>query len=429
MKQSVFGKVPNEWDIISFDNDGLEIIDGDRGENYPKNDELFTSGDCLFLNARNFEHDEFCFDEAQFISKEKDNRLRKGKLVRGDFVLTTRGTVGSIAYYGEDVPFDHLRINSGMVILRIDPTFFDPVYFYQFLKSKCFKDQIIKFVSGTAQPQLPIRDLKQMSIIAPSLPEQKNIGRVLNALDQKIRFLRNQNNLYKKMSQALFARWFFEYEFPDGKGNPYSSSRGKMVDSESGDIPEGWLVCKFGDILERLSDRIGRDDQSKYVVLSAVKTGDLVLSEEYFSKQVFSKDISKYIKLQKDDFAYNPARINIGSIGKLEADIQGAVSPVYVAFRAKDNFTHFVSFLIKTQKTRRHIDYFANGSVRQSLSYDDFAFMDIVKPPEDVLKAFNETYECISKRIRVNNQQIDTLSKMLDTLMPKLLTGEIRVNA
>jgi len=428
MKSSVFGKVPSEWDVVYFENDGLKIIDGDRGSNYPKNDEFLKIGYCLFLNARNFEQDEFCFDEKQFITREKDNELRKGKLIRGDFVLTTRGTVGSLAYYSNDVPFEHLRINSGMVILRINQEQFDPTYFYQFLKSRYFKDQIIKFVSGTAQPQLPIRDLKRMSIIKPTLPKQKEIGEVLNSLDKKIRFLKGQNDLLKKMSRLIFSRWFFEFEFPNANGDPYLSSGGRMVDSDDGSFPEGWMPCKFGDILERINERIGRDDQSKYVVLSAVKTGDLVLSEEYFTKQVFSKDISKYLRLQKDDFAYNPARINIGSIGKLENEIHGAVSPVYVAFRAKDNFTHFVSFLIKTEKTKRHIEYFANGSVRQALNYDDFAFMDIVKPPEDVLDEFNKTYGSILKKIQANNQQIETLSKMLDALMPKLLGGEIKVN-
>lgn len=258
--------------------------------------------------------------------------------------------------------------------------------------------------------------------------QQKNISNVLSSFDEKIGILQKQNYFLKKMAKTIFSHWFLEFEFPNAKGKPYLSHGGKMVNSEVGEIPDGWEPCKFGNILERINARIGEDDQSKYTVLSAVKTGNLVLSEDYFTKQVFSKDLSKYIRLQKDDFAYNPARINIGSIGKLENDIKGAVSPVYVVFRAKNNFTHFVSFLIKTEKTKRHIEYFANGSVRQALNYDDFAFMDIVKPSDEVLIAFNETYDCILRKIQANNRQIDTLSKMLNALMPKLLNGETRVN-
>lgn len=416
---TLFKKPPSGWSVVDFDDEAINILDGDRGANYPKNDEFFPDEYCLFLNTSNIDKDEFCFDENQFITQEKDNLLRKGKLKRGDFVLTTRGTVGSFAYYDDSVKYSNVRINSGMVIFRIEKEKINHSYFYFFMKSGFFKNQIQKFVSGSAQPQLPIRDLKQFKILLPDIDEQKAIASVVNSIDKKIKFLKSQNVDLKKAIKSIFKQWFFSFSFP-GDG-------GKRQDSEIGDIPEGWEYCKIEKIIDRISERIGRDEQADYAVLSAVRTGDLVPSEEYFTKQVFSKDISKYIRLQKDDFAYNPARINIGSIGRLEDDIQGAVSPVYVAFRAKENFTNFVSLFIKTARAKKHIELFANGSVRQSLSYDDFASMEIVKPADDVIELFNETYEAVYKKIRANDKQIDTLKKMLDTLLPKLMSGELRV--
>ena len=99
----------------------LEIIDGDRGVNYPSQNEFSSSGHCLFLNAGNVTSIGFNFSDCAFITPEKDGLLRKGKLVRDDVVLTTRGTVGNVAYFDESVPFEHIRINSGMVILRAKP--------------------------------------------------------------------------------------------------------------------------------------------------------------------------------------------------------------------------------------------------------------------------------------------------------------------
>ncbi|HES9810806.1 TPA: restriction endonuclease subunit S [Streptococcus pneumoniae] len=96
----------------------FDIIDGDRGKNYPKSDELFSEEYCLFLNTKNVTKNGFSFDTKQFITKTKDKLLRKGKLERYDIVLTTRGTVGNVAYYDELIKYKHLRINSGMVILR-----------------------------------------------------------------------------------------------------------------------------------------------------------------------------------------------------------------------------------------------------------------------------------------------------------------------
>ena len=111
-----------------------EIIDGDRGKNYPVADDFKKEDYCLFLNAKNVTCEGFNFDTCMFISKEKDKQLRKGKLTRGDIVLTTRGTLGNLAFYTDDVPFENVRINSGMVILRMKRDIVNEVYFIEQFK-------------------------------------------------------------------------------------------------------------------------------------------------------------------------------------------------------------------------------------------------------------------------------------------------------
>ena len=95
-----------------FDDLSIELIDGDRGKNYPKNDEMLEKGYCLFLNAKNVTLNGFAFDENVFITKEKDEILRKGKLNRNDIVLTTRGTIGNVGLYDGKITYDNIRINS-----------------------------------------------------------------------------------------------------------------------------------------------------------------------------------------------------------------------------------------------------------------------------------------------------------------------------
>ena len=130
------------------------MIDGDCGKNYPKQEEFLDEGYCLFLNAKNVTDKGFNFETKMFISKEKDEILKKGKLQRGDVVLTTRGTVGNVAFYSDNVPFDNIRINSGMLILRSEKDLLNE-FLYYVLNSNFFKQQIYTFKSGTAQPQLP----------------------------------------------------------------------------------------------------------------------------------------------------------------------------------------------------------------------------------------------------------------------------------
>src|SRR5437660_1186986 len=106
----------------------LQVIDGDRGKSYPRHEDFSEDDYCLFLSAANVTRSGFDFSEGQFISEQKDGELRRGKLSRQDVVLTTRGTLGNTALYDEDIPYDQVRINSGMVIIRTDPARLLPTF-------------------------------------------------------------------------------------------------------------------------------------------------------------------------------------------------------------------------------------------------------------------------------------------------------------
>ena len=166
--QSVFANQGTGWEEKELGDDSIiEIIDGDRGINYPKKSDFSDAGFCLFLNTKNVRPDGFCFDEVMFVSKEKDNALRKGKLQRNDVILTTRGTIGNLAVYDNEVPYDNVRINSGMLIFRPNTKKLLPSFLFEILRSGIIKTQIARHVSGAAQPQLPIKTLVNFKIPVP----------------------------------------------------------------------------------------------------------------------------------------------------------------------------------------------------------------------------------------------------------------------
>ncbi len=144
-----------------------EFIDGDRGKNYPTFDEFRKEGYCLFLNASNVTANGFNFDTCQFISQEKDEAMNKGHLSRGDIVLTSRGTIGNVAYYNNYIKYPNVRINSGMLIIRPKEERYKPVFLYTLLKSSYMKSAIEELQSGSAQPQLPIKDLQKAKFKVP----------------------------------------------------------------------------------------------------------------------------------------------------------------------------------------------------------------------------------------------------------------------
>ena len=165
-----------ESEIINFGNNEIvEIIDGDRGENYPPKSEFKKSGYCVFLNTKNVTQNGFVFDKIDFISKERDEKLRKGKLHKNDVVLTTRGTIGNSALNDNSVEYDQIRLNSGMVILRPNIKKIDPSFLWNVVRSKSVQDQFLKIKSGSAQPQLPIRNLITIEFPLPPLEAQKQI--------------------------------------------------------------------------------------------------------------------------------------------------------------------------------------------------------------------------------------------------------------
>ena len=207
----------------------LEIIDGDRGKNYPKQNEFSDSGHCLFLSATNVTRGGFEFSDCQFISEKKDEMLRKGKLRREDVVLTTRGTLGNVAHFHVSVPYEHMRINSGMVILRCNQRKILPAYLYHFLRSTSFRHQVNAMKSGVAQPQLPVRDIKRIKIRLPSLSKQHNISSVLSTYDDLIENNRRRIRLLEQAARLLYRERFVHLRFP-------GHEKVKITDG----VPEGW---------------------------------------------------------------------------------------------------------------------------------------------------------------------------------------------
>lgn len=266
----------------------------------------------------------------------------------------------------------------------------------------CILGKKLNFISktSTAVPIINKSTFSDFEIEVPPLPEQQAIGQVLSALDDKIAINTAINQRLEQIAQAIFKSWF--------------------VDGASDD----WMHANLASVTTEIRIRV---KENKMPVLSAVKTGKLVLSEDYFTKQVYSKDISKYIVVEPNDFAYNPARINIGSIGVNDFDFAGCVSPVYVVFRVEPEYHNFFKFLIKTPSFQEEVRLRASGSVRQSLNYRDFALIEILYPPSEAVRKFNFQYEAIHAMQRQLYEENARLSALRDTLLPRLMSGELSV--
>jgi len=190
--------------------DLVDVLDGDRGKNYPKEVDFDVQGHTLFLNASNVTNEGFSFKTNQYITEEKSNSMGNGRLVEDDVIITSRGSLGHIAWYNQmtQCVMPHVRINSGMLILRkrVDISM---SYLQQFLRSYKGQSQISFISFGSAQPQLTKKDVQKINITYPAnLKEQIKIETYFSALDNLITLHQRKLDHLKLQKKALLQQMF-----------------------------------------------------------------------------------------------------------------------------------------------------------------------------------------------------------------------------
>ena len=389
------------WKKMKLGDMEIKIIDGDRGKNYPKKADFFKKEYCLFLNTKNVTNKGFSFSELNFITKEKDKILKAGKVKQNDVVLTTRGTIGNVVLYNEKVPFQNIRINSGMVIIR--PDGINPQFNYQLFKY--LKKDFLNFASGSAQPQLPIKDMKKIPVFLPPLSEQEVIAEILSSLDDKIELLHKQNKTLENIAQTLFHKWFIEDAKDDRKEKllsdiinfnpPYNLSKGnntpylemKNVNSNNCN-PDDWYLRNFTSGMK-------------------FKNGDTLLAR-----------ITPCLENGKTCF-----------VSFLNENEIGWGSTEFIVMRMKESFHKFISYLIAKDS---HFRYFAiknmtGTSGRQRVQASALKNFTIKTPNKEKIQELNLQFDVIQNKLFHNSKQISTLNTFRNMLLPKLISGIVKV--
>lgn len=191
--------------------DSIKVLDGDRGSNYPHDSDFFKNGDTLFLDTGNVTKNGFKFDNVKYISKEKDEQLRAGKLEKKDFVLTTRGTLGNVGFYDELIYKYHpkIRINSAMLILRKTDEKLSYNYLHTLLKGKLVSDFMRKNQVGSAQPHITKTEFLKLDMNVPrDIKEQQKIGTFFKQLDDTIALHQRKLDLLKETKKGFLQKMF-----------------------------------------------------------------------------------------------------------------------------------------------------------------------------------------------------------------------------
>jgi type I restriction enzyme S subunit len=313
----------------------------------------------------------------------------------------------------------------------------DEVFIYYFLQ----KVNWHQFNDKSAVPGVNRNDLHAELVFVPSLTEQKQIAAVLSALDRKIENLRQQNETLEQIAQTLFKHWFVDFEFPNEDGKPYRSSGGAMQPSELGEIPVGWRVERLENIVDTIngysykSADLGNSTTALVNLKNFNRNGGFrldgfkeIIGNSYQNKHIIKPNdllVAHTDLTQNADILGNPILLQPllkYSCYVLSMDLVKIVSK----YDKIDNF--YLYYLLSTIFFKKHCIGYANGTTVLHLSKKAIPEYQFPLPGNH---SIIEDFQCIAsinrKSISNNIKQIQILTQTRDTLLPKLMSGKLRV--
>ena len=339
-----------------------------------------------------------CLNHEYVPNKKLKGQFKK-TFRKGDILYSEIRPANKRFCFVDFEPKDYIASTKLMVLRAHEDV--DPQYLYQILRSNDTLTQLQMLAesrSGTF-PQITYSVLSNIMVSLPSQKAQENIVSILSSLDRKIELNNKINADLEEMAQAIFKNWFVDFEpFKDGK----------FVDSELGMIPEGWKVGCLGDIAEITS---GKRPPKK----SKDKTKDL------FIPLIGASDIMGFTS----DVLYERPILVIGRVGThgVVQRFQEKCWPSDNTLVIESSYYNYVYQLLK------RIDYSAinRGSTQPLITQTDVKNTDVIIAPENVLKEYESITSTLFSKHRANNKENSRLSLLRDTLLPRLMSGELEI--
>lgn len=377
----------------------------------------YWDGDIFWASAKDVAN---C--DSRYLEKTEKRITQNGVknsaakiLPKDTIVITSRGTVGKICLLPFPMSFNQTCY--GLVVKKgINPL-------YLFYKLKSMLSQIDSLSYGTVFDTITKKTFDELKFSLPLEHEQRAIASILGSLDDKIALNRSMNSTLEAIGQAIFKHWFVDFEFPNEEGKPYRSSGGEMMETELGEVPRGWKVGFFTEIADV---RYGFPFQSK--LFNTEKRGFPIIRirdlPDNFTDTYTDEEFNKEFVVKAGDFV-------VGMDGEFRPYIwQGVPSLLNqricsISGKKETYSKHFLRFLL-----REPLQVIESGTVGTTvihLSKKDFDTLRVIIPQEKVLSDYNSIYDSMLKRIINNFLENLNLSGIRDALLPKLMSGEVRV--
>lgn len=368
-----------------------------------------------------YNHREFRY----FIDQDKYNELKRFTIKPKDIVISCSGTLGKTTIIKENDPIG--IISQALLILRVDNKKLDSTYLNYFLNSKEGRSKLLGASHGSVQVNIAKRsEVENISLLLPLIKEQHAIAAVLSSLDDKIELLREQNKTLEATAQAIFKEWFVKFNFP--------GATGKMIDSELGKIPEGWKVGRLEDEFDITIGRTPPRLETQWFSKNSnekkwISIKDIVNSEVYISntsEYLTSEAIEKFnIPVIPENTAVLSFKM---TVGKLAITTEEMLSNEAIAHLKINNNSHLsTEYIYLFLKGLDFNSLGSTSSIVTAINSTMIKMLHVLIPEAKTMKSFNALIQPIFAKLKNNSSQIQTLSDLRDTLLPKLMKGEVRV--
>ena len=288
---------------------------------------------------------------------------------------------------------------------------------------------IANMAVGGAQQNLNAGMIKDLNISTPPLPTQIAIAEILSSLDDKFELNNKINQELENLAQTLFKQWFIDFEFPNENGEPYKSSGGEMVESELGEIPKGWDVKRLETLAKiSLGGTPSRNNGDywngniAWVNSGAINENYILNPIELITQEGLENSSTKLIPKNSTLIAITGATLGQVSYSLIEACYNQSV----ISLTPTDNTKEFIHLLVNSiiPELINH----QTGGAQQHINKGNVETFEVIFPPENTLKRFKEILTDLYLKIECNVKENQQLTNLRDTILPKLISGELEVS-
>ena len=397
-KETKIGLIPENWQKKSLG----ELVTFKRGHDLPIKNRKEGKYPVIASNGNVGFHDEF-------------------KAAGPGVTIGRSGNLGKPFF----IEGNYWPLNTTLYSIKFHES--DPKFVYYFLKTL----PLHEFNSGSAVPSLNRNLIHPIEIVVPKKPEQVKIAKVLSYLDAKIELNQKMNQTLEEIGQAIFKHWFVHFEFPNEEGNPYKSNGGEMVDSELGEIPKGWEVKKLSEICSKVIDGThdspSPEDEGYYLVTGRhIINGIIDFSKCYKISPEEHQKVMMRSKPEKGDTIFS----NIGTLGTatfVDQDFEFSIKNVALFKPLKPIYSSFIYLYFLFPNTVKIMENSSSGTTQRFFSLKFLRGWELIKPSDGILLKFDNFIQPLLEMRTSLNAQNKNLSQIRDSLLPKLMSGKIRV--